>query len=100
MDDAPADRGLDLARQVEHYLRESGESRPVPILGGVVVEPQPGGRVRVYWRLPGPSLFAGRRRDRTLRRYARLLGAWGLATELRLDAPEPYVACWIAATGP
>lgn len=92
--------GLDLATQVEHFLREMGETRPVPILGGVVVEGQPGGRVHVVWRLPGPPLFGARRRLHHLRRYEHLLSAWGLATELHLEGPEAYVACWIARDRP
>ncbi len=104
MDDAPVDRGLDLATQVGSYLRDLGETHPVPILGGFVAAAQPGGRVHVYWRLPGPPLFPGYRRRRILRRYEHLLRAWGLSTELRLGEPEPYVACWIArrrsGTGP
>ena len=86
----------DLTRQVGHYLRERGETRPVPILGGFVAEARPGGRVRVAWRLPGPPAFGGVRRRRALRRYERLLRAWGLATELCVDEPEPYLTCWIA----
>jgi len=86
----------DLARQVGHVLREHGETRPVPILGGFVVEARPDGRVHVCWRLPGPPMLRSRRRLRTLRRYKGVPRAWGLATELCLDAPEPYLACWIA----
>ena len=96
----PEDRlarwGLDLASQVGHYLREAGETRPVPILGGFVAEARPGGRVHVAWRLPGPPLFGAHRRLRALRRYERLLRAWGMATELCLDPAEPSLACWIA----
>ncbi len=95
-----ARRGLGLADQVGYYLHDLGETHPVPVFGGFVAEAEPGGRVRVYWRLPGPPLFGARRCHRALRRYERLLRAWGLATELRLDALEPYVACWIAAKGP
>ena len=91
----PAPRGLDLAGQVGHFLEDHGETRPLPILGGFVAEAAPGGRVRVRWQLPGPSLFGDRRR-RKLGRYARLLRAWGLAIELHLDAPEPYVAGRVA----
>jgi hypothetical protein len=89
--------GLDLARQVGYVLRERGETRPVPILGGFVAEARPAGQVHVFWRLPGPPLFAAPRRLRNLRRYEGLLRSWGMATELCLDAPEPHLACWIAA---
>jgi len=88
-------RGLDLASQVGYYLRDLGETPPVPVFGGFVAEAESGGRVRVYWRLPGPPLFGALRRRRALGRYERLLRAWGLATELHLDEPEPYVACWL-----
>ncbi len=87
--------GLDLASQVGNFLEDHGESRPVPLLGGFVAEAGPSGRVHVFWRLPGPPAFLAARRRRSLRRYERLLGSWGMAMELHLDAPEPYLACWI-----
>ena len=92
----PAPARLDLARQVRHVLEDRGETRPLPILGGFVAEAHPSGRVRVSWRLPGPPIFGDRRRRRELRRYERLLRAWGVATALHFDTPEPYVACWVA----
>ena len=88
--------GIALVDQVGQYLRERGETHPVPILGGFVSEARPHGRVRVSWRLPGPPAFGGVRRHRALRRYERLLRAWGMATELCHDEPEPYLTCWIA----
>lgn len=87
---------LDLASQVAYFLYDQGETRPVPILGGFVTQAQPDGRVHVHWRLPGPPVFGSFRRRRHLRRYARLLGTWGMATELHLEGSEPYLACWIA----
>jgi len=76
-EDQTASRGLDLAGQVRHYLRDRSESRPVPILGGAVIEARPGGRVHVFWRLPSPPLLAARRRRRALRRYEHWLRTWG-----------------------
>jgi len=87
--------GVALARQVGDLLYERGEMPRAPLFGEVVVEAQPGGRTHVFWRLPGPPLFKAVRRRRYLRRYERLLRSWGLATEVRADAPEPYLACWI-----
>lgn len=86
---------VDLARELDHRLRECGEVHPVPLLGGFVVRGQADGRVRISWHLPGPPAFGGIRRRRVLRRYARLLREWGFATELRLDHPEPHVTCWM-----
>lgn len=90
--DPAADGGL--ARQVSHFLREHGETGPIPLFGGVVAEAQADGHVNVYWRLPGPPIFRSIRRRRHLRRWNQRLRAWGMATELLLDAPEPHVACW------
>ena len=95
-DEQEVDWGLDLADQVSYFLYDQGETRPVPVLGGFDVEAQPGGRVHVFWRLPGPLIFKASRRRRHLSRYERLLRSWGMATELFADAPEPYVACWVA----
>ncbi len=89
--------GLALARQVGDFLHERGEMPPAPLFGGVVIEAQPAGRTHVFWRLPGPPLFKAVRRRRHLRRYERLLRSWGLATKVCVDAPEPYLACWIRA---
>ncbi|MDP8921399.1 MAG: hypothetical protein M3O34_00770 [Chloroflexota bacterium] len=87
---------LDLASQVAYFLYDQGETHPVPILGGFVTRAQPDGRVHVHWRLPGPAVFGSSRRRRHLRRYEYLLQGWGMATELHLEGPEPYLACWIA----
>jgi hypothetical protein len=95
---APAD-GLKFVDQVRYFLRAQGETDPVPILGGTVVEPRDDGGVFVYWRLPGPRVLEATRRRTTLRRYARLLQGWAPETELHLDAAEPYVACWIDRSG-
>jgi hypothetical protein len=87
---------MDLISQVRYFLREQGEGRPIPILGGFVVRAQSGGRLHVFWCLPGPPAFGFLRRSRHLRRYERLLRSWGLTTELHLEEREPYVSCWIA----
>jgi hypothetical protein len=89
--------GFQLVDQVRAFLRAQGESDPVPILGGFVAEPRLDGRVFVYWRLPGLSVFEAARRRASLLHYQRLLRSWATETELHLDAPEPYVACWIGA---
>jgi hypothetical protein len=89
--------GLQLVDQVRTFLRAQGESDPVPILGGFVAEPRLDGRVFVFWRLPGPPVFESIRRRASLLHYQRLLRSWATETELRLDAPEPYLACWIGA---
>jgi len=84
-----------LEGQVRHFLREQGEGHPVPILGGFVVRAQPDGSVKIYWDLPGPPALGSLRRLGHLRRYERLLRSWGMTTELHLEEPEPYVACWV-----
>jgi hypothetical protein len=87
--------GFHLVDQVRYFLRGQGEIDPVPILGGFVVEQRPDGRVFVYWRLPGLPVFETARRRASLLHYERLLRSWDTETELHLDAPEPYLACWI-----
>jgi hypothetical protein len=87
--------GFQLVDQVRYFLRAQGETGPVPILGGFVVEPCLDGRVFVYWRIPGLSVLETVRRRASLLRYERLLRSWATETELHLDAPDPYVACWI-----
>ena len=87
---------LDLVTQVRYYLREQGEGHPIPILGGYVVRAQSGGRLQVFWCLPGPPALGFLRRSWHLRHYERLLRSWGLNTELHLEETAPYVACWMA----
>ncbi len=85
---------MDLARQVIHLLREQGESRPLPLIGGYIVEARPDGGVNVAWRTSGrvtlPFL-----RMRSLRRYQRILGALRMITVLQTNVEEPYLACWM-----
>lgn len=85
---------MDLARQVAHLLREQGESRPLPLIGGYVVEARPDGGVNVAWRTSGrvalPFL-----RMRSLRRYQRILGGLRMITVLQTNVEEPYLACWM-----
>ena len=85
---------MDLARQVAHLLREAGESRPIPLLGGYVVEARPDGGVNVVWRSVGP-LTPSVLRMRSLRRYQRILGGLRMVTVLQTNVREPYLACWM-----
>ena len=87
---------MDLVRQVTHLLRERGETRPAPLLGGVAVETRADDGVNVYWRAPGSLVFPFLR-PRSLRRYERILGGLGMRTVLHLETPEPYVATWLAS---
>ena len=85
---------VDLARQVAHLLREAGESRPLPLIGGYVVEARPDGGVNVSWRAVGP-LAPAALRMRSLRRYQRILGGLRMITVLQTNVREPYLACWM-----
>ena len=51
----------DLARQVGHVLREHGETRPVPILGGFMAEPTQAVLNGLYPRLGKLVEIHGRR---------------------------------------
>jgi len=87
---------MDLARQVIHLLREQGETRPIPLIGGVAVEAQAADGVNVYWRVPGRAALRFLRL-RSLRRYQRILGGLGMRVVLHQDTLEPYLATWLAA---
>ncbi len=82
-----------LADQVTHVLHECGETPAGSLIGGFTVRPQSDGSVRVFWRLGGLPVFDAFRYRRNLRRCERVLRAWGLATDLRLDGPEPSLVC-------
>ena len=86
--------GLDLAPQVAHLLRERGESRPLPVVGGYVVRPRADGGVTILWRAPGPVHLPALR-GRSLRRYQQILSGLGLVTVLQTNVLEPYLACWL-----
>jgi hypothetical protein len=85
---------MELARQVAHLLRQSGEIDPSPLIGGYVVETRADDRINVYWRVPG-RLWLPFLRLHSLRRYERSLAAIGMATALHEDGTEPYLACWL-----
>ena len=85
---------MELARQVAHLLRESGETYPAPLIGGVVVETRADDRVNVFWRVLG-RLALGFLRLRSLRRYERVLSGLGMTTALHDEGPEPYLTCWL-----
>ncbi len=85
---------MELDRQVAHLLREAGESRPLPLIGGYVVEARPDGGVNVYWRSVG-LLAPSPLRMRSLRRYQRILGGLRMVTVLQRNVREPYLACWM-----
>ena len=87
---------MDLARQVAHLLRERGESRPLPLLGGYVVGARPDGGVDVSWRTSGRASLPFLRM-RSLRRYQRILGGLRMITVLQTNVAEPYLACWMPA---
>src|SRR3712207_2498279 len=74
--------GVELDCQVAHLLREAGESRPLPLIGGYVVEARPDGGVNVYWRSVG-RLAPLPLRMRSLRRYQRILGGLRMVTVLQ-----------------
>lgn len=90
---------MDLARQVAHLLRQSGETDPAPLVGGFVAETRADDRINVYWRVSGRLGFRFLRM-RALRRYERILAGFGMATALRTDGPEPYLACWMPESRP
>ena len=85
---------MDLARQVAHLLRERGESAPLPLIGGYVVETRADGGVNVRWRSVGPFALPllGMR---SLRRYQRILSGLRMITVLQTNVNEPYLACWM-----
>lgn len=90
----PPQTALELAPQIVHLLRERGESRPIPVIGGFVVRPRADGGVTVLWHAPGPVTVSALR-TRSLRRYQQVLSGLGMVTVLQTNVAEPYLACWM-----